>query len=103
MGMGRQTISRGYAVDVGVVELTTKNENGKKIVVLDGNQKLWTDDDGIGCVGVIPFLIDESVLEALQNWSKIGHYLQYNLRVPESNAYFVIPNKTINALKDRQL
>lgn len=62
MGMGRQTISRGYAVDVGVVELTTKNENGKKIVVLNGNQKLWTDDDGIGYVGVIPFLIDENIL-----------------------------------------
>lgn len=86
--MGRQTISRGYAVDVGVVELTTKNENGKKIVVLDGNQKLWTDDDGISDVGVIPFLIDENIL-------------QDNLRVPESNAYFVIPNKTSNALKDR--
>ena len=95
---------------VGVVELTTKNENGKpvqsqyeidfivntgrqkiyiqsalnvdtpekkdqetcslknsgdffrKIVVLDGNQKLWTDDDGISYVGVIPFLIDENIL-----------------------------------------
>lgn len=43
----------------------------RKIVVLDGNQKLWTDDDGISYVGVIPFLIDENIL-------------QYNLRVPES-------------------
>ena len=105
-----ELILRGYAVDVGVVELTTKNENGKpvqsqyeidfivntgrqkiyiqsalnvdtpekkdqetcslknsgdffrKIVVLDGNQKLWTDDDGISYVGVIPFLIDENIL-----------------------------------------
>ena len=28
----------------------------------DGNQKLWTDDDGISYVGVIPFLIDENNL-----------------------------------------
>lgn len=27
----------------------------KKMVILDGNSKLWTDDDGIMYVGVIPF------------------------------------------------
>ena len=105
-----ELILRGFAVDVGVVELTTKGENGKpvqsqyeidfivntgrqkiyiqsalnvdtqekkdqetcslrnsgdffkKIVVLDGNQKPWTDDDGISYVGIIPFLLDESIL-----------------------------------------
>jgi len=31
----------------------------QKIVVLDGNSKLWTDDDGIIYVGVIPFLLND--------------------------------------------
>ena len=33
----------------------------RKIVVLDGTQKLWTDDDGVDYVGVIPFLLDDYV------------------------------------------
>ena len=105
-----ELIIRGYAVDVGVVEVTTKGEDGKtaqvqyeidfivnsgsqkiyiqsalnvdtdekktqetcslknsgdffrKIVVLDGNQKLWMDEDGISYVGVIPFLLDKTLL-----------------------------------------
>lgn len=105
-----ELITRGYAVDVGVVEVVTKGEDGKtaqvqyeidfivytgtqkiyiqsalnvdtdekktqetcslknsgdffrKIVVLDGNQKLWTDEDGISYVGVIPFLLDKTLL-----------------------------------------
>ena len=40
----------------------------------------------------LDFLCKEKI-PPLQNWSKIGLFLQYNLRVPESNAYFVIPNK----------
>lgn len=32
----------------------------RKFVVLDGNQKMWTDDDGVIYVGVIPFLLNES-------------------------------------------
>ena len=31
----------------------------RKIVILDGNFKPWTDDDGIVFVGVIPFLLNE--------------------------------------------
>lgn len=31
----------------------------RKIVILDGNVKPWTDDDGIVFVGVIPFLLNE--------------------------------------------
>ena len=101
-----ELIRRGYSVDVGVVELTRVNEEGKKqqsqyeidfivntgrekvyiqsalnvdtetkknqetfslknsgdffrkIVIVDGNAKPWTDDDGIMYVGVIPFLLD---------------------------------------------
>ena len=32
----------------------------RKIVILDGNTKAWTDEDGIMYVGVIPFLLDEA-------------------------------------------
>ena len=102
-----ELIRRGYSVDVGVVELTRINEQGKKqqsqyeidfivntgrekvyiqsalnvdteekrhqetfslknsgdffrkIVILYGNAKPWTDDDGIVYVGIIPFLLEE--------------------------------------------
>ena len=33
----------------------------RKIVVLDGNQKLWIDDDGVIYVGVIPFLLEDYI------------------------------------------
>lgn len=33
----------------------------RKIVVLDGNQKLWTDDDGVTYVGIIPFLLNDYI------------------------------------------
>ena len=32
----------------------------RKIVIIDGNAKAWTDDDGIKYVGVIPFLLVDS-------------------------------------------
>ena len=32
----------------------------RKIVIVDGNTKPWTDDDGIMSVGVIPFLLNET-------------------------------------------
>lgn len=31
----------------------------RKIVVLDGSQKMWVDDDGVMYVGVIPFLLED--------------------------------------------
>lgn len=34
----------------------------RKIVVLDGNQRLWTDADGVAYVGVIPFLLHDTLL-----------------------------------------
>ena len=34
----------------------------RKIVIVDGNTKQWTDEDGIVYVGVIPFLLEESGL-----------------------------------------
>ena len=33
----------------------------RKIVVLDGNRKLWIDEDGVMYVGVIPFLLEDIV------------------------------------------
>lgn len=38
----------------------------KKIVVLDGNSKLWTDDDGVMYIGVIPFLLEDILSETLE-------------------------------------
>lgn len=35
----------------------------RKIVVLDGNHKRWTDEDGIMYVGVIPFLLEDFLYE----------------------------------------
>jgi predicted AAA+ superfamily ATPase len=35
----------------------------RKIVVLDGNRKPWTDEDGIQYVGVIPFLLEDLIEE----------------------------------------
>ena len=33
----------------------------RKIVVLDGNQKMWIDEDGVVYVGVIPFLLNDYI------------------------------------------
>ena len=37
----------------------------RKIVILDGNAKAWTDDDGIMYVGIIPFLLEETPLKKI--------------------------------------
>ena len=34
----------------------------RKMVIVDGNTKQWTDDDGIIYVGVIPFLLEDAGL-----------------------------------------
>ena len=33
----------------------------RKIVVLDGNQKMWVDEDGVSYVGAIPFLLNDYI------------------------------------------
>ena len=33
----------------------------RKIVVLDGNRKAWTDEDGVMYIGVIPFLLEDKL------------------------------------------
>lgn len=35
----------------------------RKIVVLDGSRKLWTDEDGVIYVGVIPFLLEDIIAD----------------------------------------
>lgn len=37
----------------------------RKIVVLDGSHKLWSDEDGVMYVGVIPFLLEDIVSELI--------------------------------------
>ena len=32
------------------------------MVIIDGNAKAWTDDEGIMYIGVIPFLLEENSL-----------------------------------------
>lgn len=36
----------------------------RKVVVLDGSQKPWTDEDGVLYIGVIPFLLEDFLFEA---------------------------------------
>jgi len=38
----------------------------RKIVVLDGSRKPWTDEDGVMYIGVIPFLLEDIVAEAVR-------------------------------------
>ena len=39
--------------------LRNSGDSFRKIVILDGNAKPWTDEDGIIYIGVIPFLLEE--------------------------------------------
>lgn len=67
---GREKIYIQSALNVDTVEkknqetFSLKNSRDffKKMVILDDNSKLWTDDDGIMYVGIIPFLLEESIL-----------------------------------------
>lgn len=67
---GREKIYIQSALNVDTVEkknqetFSLKNSGDffKKMVILDSNSKLWTDDDGIMYVGVIPFLLEESII-----------------------------------------
>lgn len=37
------------------------NDSFRKIVILDGNQRPWTDEDGVVYMGVIPFLLGQRI------------------------------------------
>ena len=76
-----ELIARGYNVDVGVVDVKVAAAGGKreqetfslrktrdafrKLVVVGGDQPFYTDENGISFVGVIPFLLDMSILSGL--------------------------------------
>ena len=38
----------------------------RKIVVLDGSRKLWTDEDGVMYIGVIPFLLEDILADIIR-------------------------------------
>lgn len=42
--------------------LRNSNDFFRKVILVDGNQKQWTDEDGIIYVGVIPFLLGDTNL-----------------------------------------
>lgn len=46
--------------------LRNTGDSFRKIVVLDGNSRLWADDDGVMYVGVIPFLLDDIVAQIIR-------------------------------------
>lgn len=45
--------------------LKKTGDSFRKLVVTDGNRRLSTDDDGISYVGVIPFMLDDTILSSL--------------------------------------
>ena len=54
--------SRGYNVDVGLVELGGKDENGKIVIVGDDIHRK-EDELGVLTVGLLDFLTDKNLLE----------------------------------------
>jgi len=37
----------------------------RRMIVTDGNDRLWTDENGVARVGIIPFLLDATILESV--------------------------------------
>ncbi len=70
MNTGREKVYIQSALNVDTAEkraqetcsLKNAGDFFRKIVILDGNTKAWTDEDGIVYVGVIQFLMDETVV-----------------------------------------
>lgn len=46
-----------------IFSLKNTDDFFRKIVVLDGNSKMWTDEDGVTYIGVIPFLLEDILSE----------------------------------------
>lgn len=67
---GQEKIYIQSALNVDTVEkqnqetFSLKNSGDffRKIVIVDGNAKQWTDENGIVYIGVIPFLLENTVL-----------------------------------------
>lgn len=45
-----------------IFSLRNSGDFFRKIVILDGNAKAWTDEEGLMYVGVIPFLLEDNWL-----------------------------------------
>lgn len=71
-GQGKVYIQSALNVDTPVKKeqetfsLRNSGDFYRKIVILDGSRKLWTDEDGIMYIGVIPFLLDNLSYSLLQ-------------------------------------
>lgn len=71
-GQGKVYIQSALNVDTPVKKeqetfsLRNSGDFYRKIVILDGSRKLWTDEDGIMYIGVIPFLLDDLSYSLLQ-------------------------------------
>ena len=39
-----------------LIPLNNTRDSFRKVVILDGNARPWTDEDGVNYMGVIPFL-----------------------------------------------
>ncbi len=71
INMGNEKVYVQSALNVDTTEkkaqetfsLHNTNDFFRKIVVLDGSQKMWVDDDGVIYVGVIPFLLEDYVTD----------------------------------------
>ncbi|MBQ9637359.1 MAG: hypothetical protein IJV36_05635 [Prevotella sp.] len=48
--------------DQETISLKNSGDFFRKIIIVDGNTKLWTDENGIMYIGAIPFLLEESGL-----------------------------------------
>ena len=42
--------------------LRNTRDSFRKVVILDGNARPWTDEDGVNYMGVIPFMLDPNLL-----------------------------------------
>lgn len=42
-----------------ILSLKNTGDFFRKIVIVSGNQKMWTDENGITYVGIIPFLLQD--------------------------------------------
>jgi predicted AAA+ superfamily ATPase len=47
----------------GILPLEKTNDSFRKMVVTSGNQEAWCDEEGITYVGVIPFLLNKTILQ----------------------------------------
>ena len=67
-GQVKSQIEQGLLILLGIEDADTDEDVEwlcRKVVVLDGSCKLWTDEDGVMYVGVIPFLLEDKLDEII--------------------------------------